>query len=86
MRLFVHCAKPHGKFEIWEVSINCCNISLPEVKERLWGGGRSSALPLLRGRRESMGKMSDAFVMPGKCGLPRVHIQNITFLRVEYKI
>jgi hypothetical protein len=33
----VHCAKPHGKFEICEVSINYCNISVPEVKERRCG-------------------------------------------------
>jgi hypothetical protein len=33
-----------------------------------------------------MGKMSDAFVMPAKCGLSQVHIENITLLRVEYKI
>jgi hypothetical protein len=33
-----------------------------------------------------MGKMSDAFVMPEKCGLPRVHIRPITLLRMEYKI
>jgi hypothetical protein len=37
MRLFVHCAKPHGKFDIWEVSINYCNISLLEAKERCYG-------------------------------------------------
>jgi hypothetical protein len=52
----------------------------------LWGDGRSSALPLLRGRDESMGKMSDAFVMLEKCGLPRVRIQNITLSGVEYEI
>jgi hypothetical protein len=33
-----------------------------------------------------MGKMSDAFVMPEKCGLPWVHIQNITLSGVEYEI
>jgi hypothetical protein len=33
-----------------------------------------------------MGIISDAFVMPEKCGLPRVHIQNITLLGVEYEI
>jgi hypothetical protein len=37
MRLFVHCAKPHSKFEIWEVSINYFNISLPEAKDRCCG-------------------------------------------------
>jgi hypothetical protein len=36
MWLFAHCAKPHSKFEIWEVSINYCNISLPEAKERYY--------------------------------------------------
>jgi hypothetical protein len=44
--------------------------------EMLWGEGRSLALPLLRGRRESMGKVSDALLMLEKCGLPQVHIQN----------
>jgi hypothetical protein len=33
-----------------------------------------------------MGKMSDAFVMLEKCGLPRVRIQNITLSGVEYEI
>ncbi len=52
----------------------------------LWGEGRSLALPLLRGRRENIGKVSDAFVMLEKCGLPQLHIQNITLPRVEYEI
>jgi hypothetical protein len=50
------------------------------------GEGRPLALLLLRVRRESMETVSDAFVMVEKCGLPRVHIQNITLLRVEYEI
>ena len=50
------------------------------------GDGRPLALLLLRGKRESMEKVSDAFVMVEKCGLPRVHIQNITLSRVEYEI
>jgi hypothetical protein len=33
-----------------------------------------------------MGKIIDAFVMPEKCGLPRVHIQNITLSGVELEI
>jgi hypothetical protein len=33
------------------------------------------------GRRESMEKVSDAFVMLEKGGLPQVHIQNVTLLR-----
>jgi hypothetical protein len=33
-----------------------------------------------------MGKVSDAFVMLEKCGLPQVHMQNITLSRVEYEI
>jgi hypothetical protein len=33
-----------------------------------------------------MEKVGDAFVMPEKCGLPRVHIQNITLAGVEYGI
>jgi hypothetical protein len=33
-----------------------------------------------------MGKVSDAFVMAEKCGLPWVHIQNITILGVKYDI
>jgi hypothetical protein len=44
------------------------------------------ALPLLRGRHENIGKVSDAFVMLEKCGLPQLHIQNITLPRVEYEI
>jgi hypothetical protein len=52
----------------------------------LWGEGRFLALLLLHGRHESMEKVSDAFVMLEKCGLPRVHIQNITLSRVEYEI
>jgi hypothetical protein len=38
------------------------------------------------GRRENIGKVSDAFVMLEKCGLPQLHIQNITLPRVEYEI
>jgi hypothetical protein len=38
------------------------------------------ALLVLRGTRESKEKVSDAFVILKKCGLPRVHIQNITLL------
>jgi hypothetical protein len=33
-----------------------------------------------------MGKVSNAFRMPEKFGLPWVHIQNITLLGVEYEI
>jgi hypothetical protein len=33
-----------------------------------------------------MGKVSDAFVKLEKCGLPQVHMQNITLSRVEYGI
>jgi hypothetical protein len=81
MRLFGHCAKPHGKFEIWEVSTNYCNISLPEAKERCHGEMDFAAWETWK-----YGKMSDAFVMPKKCGLPRVHIQKITLSGVEYEI
>jgi hypothetical protein len=41
---------------------------------------------LLHGRHESVEKVSDAFVMLEKCGLPWVHIRNITLSRVEYEI
>jgi hypothetical protein len=51
----------------------------------LYGEVRSLALPLLRGRRESTGKVS-AFVILEKCGLPQVHMPNITLSRVEYEI
>jgi hypothetical protein len=33
-----------------------------------------------------MEKVSDPFVMLEKCGLPQVHIQNITLSSVEYEI
>jgi hypothetical protein len=62
------------------------SIVLPEAKKRCCGEGRSLVLFLLHGRRESMEKVSDAFVILEKCDLPRVHIQNITFSRVEYEI
>jgi hypothetical protein len=52
----------------------------------LWGEGRSLALPLLCGRRENIGKVSDAFMMLEKCGLLQLHIQNVTLPRVEYEI
>jgi hypothetical protein len=52
----------------------------------LWERGRSLVLPLLRGRCECMEKVSDASVMPEKCGLLQVHIQNIALTGVEYEI
>jgi hypothetical protein len=49
--------------------------------------GRGKILGIaLCGRCESMEKVSDASVMLEKCGLPRVHIQNMTLSRVEYEI
>jgi hypothetical protein len=40
----------------------------------------------MHGRPESVGKVSKAFVMLEKCGLPQVHIQDITLSRMEYDI
>jgi hypothetical protein len=33
-----------------------------------------------------MEKVGDAFMMPEKCGLLQMHIQNITLAGVEYEI